>query len=772
MGLFGSAVGAFDRQSARDKARWIAAMCAVLGVITGFVLYIVFTHSFEKGDLEVKLIGLGFGLLIAIVLARVAEWLWHTIDTGHAEIGQAFSKTASTAILLVVVFELCVSAFEDFTKAAIGDYAAIQEIAANVAGQKGESALTDDNANFQGLFDGLSAAVTHDPALAAPAGPDGVLSRLAGFLDVKDRILLFQGPIPQAELDRLWGALSFDRITTNELAISIRDARPAWQVQCKGAMPQVTLTLGLGLPQANSLTNPADKIEWGRVCRAALGAVTPEARLAAVSRAINFNLARHDLYDPVSFARRGADGSALLPADDALALRALDQRTRCDQIRGRPASPGSEAFAFNCVLILYNDAEKAKSLPHLIQTDSMRQLNREILARVLPEFVEASPIHWGDFAMLVLVWCAAAVVLAILLSDTVFKVAREGPVLEALKPAWVSAAWAIFLAALSLGLTVVAIRLVAFVWDLMFAPATPVESIWDHGLLWSVLSSFPAFVNWLKSGDLWGLVIPGWITVPVVIVGASAVALMADDDNPLKMFASYGLLGLFIFSVGPVFEGLAGLMILVAVTWVVPAFGLATLLPYLEPGAALPRWWGFIALGAAALLGIWSLLAMEDGDALTRGVLAASAIGFVVLGVLILRQHPLREAWPLVAVTVMMTFMGAASVVQQATFQGALNQLHPLTSGEVAPEGRGPFDYLFFSAQERLEGPQVPADSVLEVPQDAARQAGHLELALVGSLGFWLTISLLVAWSLRRTQEKDAPETPVVQLSPSPAPST
>lgn len=769
MGIIRSAVGAFDRQSARDKARWIAAMCAVLGVFTGFVLYIVFTHSFEKGDLEIKLIGLGLGLLIAIVLARVAEWLWHTIDTGHAEIGQAFSKTASTAILLVVVFELCVSAFEDFTKAAIGDYAAIQEIAANVAGQKGESALTDENANFQGLFDALAGAVTNDPAMAGSTGPGAVLSRLAGFLGTKDRVLLFQGPIPQNEMDRLWATLSFDPAATSVFALGLADQRPVWEVTCKGAMPPGPTTLGIGMPLNNSLSTQPQRMEWERICREALGAVTREERLAAVSRGINFILARHDFYDPVSFARQRADGSALLAPDDVLAIRAMDQRSRCDQIRGRPASPGSESFAFNCVSILSNDQEKAKSLPHLIQTGSMRQLNREILARVLPEYVKASPIHWGDFAMLVLVWCIAAMVLAVLLSDTVFKVAREGPVLEALKPAWTSAAWAIFLAALSLGLTVVAIRLVAFVWDLMFAPAVPVESIWDDGLLWSVLSSFPAFVNWLKSGDLLGLVIPGWVTVPVVIVGATSVALMAKDDNPLKMFASYGLLGLFILSVGPVFEGLFGLMVLVAVTWAVPAFGLATLLPYLEPGAALPRWWGFIAFGAGALLAIWALLAMEDGDALTRGVLAASAIGFVVLGVLILRQHPLREAWPLVAVTVMMTFMGAASVVQQATFQGALNQLHPLTSGEVAPEGRGPFDYLFFSVQERLEGPQVPADSVLEVPQDAARQAGHLELALVGSLGFWLTISLLVAWSLRRTQEKHAPDAPIAELSPSPA---
>jgi hypothetical protein len=743
-------VRAFDQLTSRDKARWIASLCAILGVITGFVVYIVFTHSFERGQLWTKLIGLALGLVVAIVLARLAEWLWYTINTGRADIGRHFAQTASTAILLLVVFELCVSAFEDFTKAAIGDHAAIQRIAAQVAGQSEDPTLEHDNAGFPALYDALSAAVTNEPAGDyGPASAHGVLRRIAGFFEPKDRVLLFRGAIPQEEMDRLYAVLPFEGMASDMVSLAAGNTQPAWLMTCKLALPRRS-ALSAGLPAVFGPETP-ERQAWETKCRGAIAAVTSSDRVAVLPRALNLVLAHHDLYDPVVFSRQSVEGRLLLPTVDYLAVQAWDQRKRCDKIRGSESIPGSSPNPLNCVIYLQSSEERIKSGPKLLQTVKMREINREVLAQVLPEFIRSRAVNWGDFILLLLVWGVAAVVLAVLLSDSVFEAARGSSIVDKLKPAWTSAAMAIFFASLGLGVALVVLRLVVFFWELMFA-APPLEPhLFETGVIWSVVSFFPNLIAWLKAGGLFGLAIPGWITVPVVFGGVVMTAVTAKEDHPLRIISMYTLLGIFILSVGPIFQGLLGLMLLVAITWIVPAFGLATLVPYLEPGAALPRWWGFIAFGVAVLLAIWSALFSQD-DLLVRLVLMASSLAFVVLGVLVLRQRPLRDAWPLVAVTVMMSFMGAASVVQQATFQGALDQLHPLTAVEQSEKvDFGPFAYLYFGLiKPREEGPQVPEAAVLDAPDDAVRQAGHLELAIVGSLGFWLTIALLAAWALRR----------------------
>jgi hypothetical protein len=743
-------VKAFDALTSKEKARWIAALCAVLGVLTGAVLYIVFTHSFERGQLWTKVVGLGLGLVVAIVLARLAEWLWHTINTGRADIGRHFSQTASTAILLVVVFELCVSAFEDFTKAAIGDYDAIQRIAAQVAGQSDDPALTNDNTAFPALYGAMSAVAMNEPDPSrGPTSARDVLRRLIGFFEPKERALLYRGDVPQEEMDRLFAVLPFEGIATDMLSMSLGTTAPTWLTTCKLALPHRTTTLETGL-RAFDPESP-ERQAWEATCRQAIGAVSLSDRIAALPRAINLAMARHDLYDTVMFARQGVDGRLLLPSDELVARQAWDQRTRCDKIRGNESFPGAAPNPFNCVMFLASTPERTKAGPNLLQTAKMQEINRELLARVLPEYIEPRAINWGDLALLLLVWSVAAVVLGVFLSDTVFGVPDRASMPDVLKLSWASAGMAIFFAVLSLAVAVIVLRLVVFFWDLMFA-APPLEPhLFEDGIIWSVVSFFPNVIAWLKAGGLFGLAIPGWITVPLIFGTVLITAAAAKDDHPLRVISLYVLFGILILSVGPIFQGLLGLMVLVAVTWIVPAFGLATILPYLEPGAALPRWWGFIALSVAVLLGLWSLLAIED-DALVNGVLLVSSIAFAVLGVLILRQRPLRDVWPLVAVTVMMSLIGAASIVQQATFQGALNQLHPLTaSDQSAKEPSGPLDYLYFGLiRPGEQGPQVPEEAVLEASDDAVRQAGHLELALVGSLGFWLTIALLAAWSLRR----------------------
>ena len=94
--------------------------------------------------------------------------------------------------------------------------------------------------------------------------------------------------------------------------------------------------------------------------------------------------------------------------------------------------------------------------------------------------------------------------------------------------------------------------------------------------------------------------------------------------------------------------------------------------------------------------------------------------------------------------------------MQQATFYGVVREVAGVTA-PIAPEAAltpssfgapAAFSYLYAGSapEERDVGPSERRG------KSEIREAAHLELALVGSLGFWLTIALLAAWSLRQRE--------------------
>lgn len=70
----------FEALDVLNKARVIAAVCAVCGVLMGFIIYIVFAHTFEQGEIPTRLVALALELALVgslgfwLTIALLAVW--------------------------------------------------------------------------------------------------------------------------------------------------------------------------------------------------------------------------------------------------------------------------------------------------------------------------------------------------------------------------------------------------------------------------------------------------------------------------------------------------------------------------------------------------------------------------------------------------------------------------------------------------------------------------------------------------------------------------
>jgi hypothetical protein len=732
----------FEASSALSKARIIAAVCAICGVLMGFVIYIVFAHTFEQGEVLTRLAALGVGLAVAMGVARLGEWLWDTIATGQAEIGGAGKRAFTTAIFLVVIFELCASTVEDFAKMALSDAGSVRAIAAKIAGERQRDfALTDAQVDYPALLDRLRReARTNgvrgplDPAAVSPEG------RVIQMMGGQTRAILFAAD----------AGLNPQEIAQ---AVSMTRGQTVWSMWGRSAI-EFNLPVdcvdrglgGLGAPGGASrlLLNDPDafarllaerdkeRAERASACLTALKTLPDNERLKVLRPALHEVVTNRGLYAPESFpAAKESEAAAALAPQAALCAKIYAER---------PPAMKDLAVQDACARVAESAPDVAAANPGLMPPWQIAALNYKLLQGAMPAELKPLPVYWSDFALLVFVWCAAAVALGIFLVNGVFAITGGG-MNRRFGPAFAAAVKALIAAALALGLSVLALRLGAYAWLLMFGDIPERPNL--PGVL-NVVNLVPWTVQSLREMDMWGVSIPGWITLPVAV---GALAMVAKDigdggDNAGAWWAFWALFGLVALSAFPVLPGILGLMMIVALSWIVPAFGLAALLPYLEPAARVPRYWGVIALGAGLLLGVWAFLRLGHADLLSEALMFTTAIFLIATGALITRNVAVKDLWPLLTVTVAFCLVGGTSLWQDATFKSVLGALHETTAN--APTA-WTFAHFWFGDPQ----PGLP----LAASQDEIAEAARLELALVGSLGFWLTIALLAAWSLRRKDE-------------------
>ncbi len=742
----------FDALSAKNKARWIAVVCAVLSIFTGFVLYIVLTHSFENGNLGARFAALILGLALSIAVARVAEWLSETINTGEADLGKTLARAVPTAVILLVVFELCVSTFDEFAKATVGDFSTVREIAARVAGQSSDKAAFDaDDVKIATYFTTLRKQL-HGGGMPNADTVEGHLLRL---MPMRDRVTAFYEELPPTDDEIATIGASIAPLPMGMLTLAtVTSPDDSWPAACRG-------TLSLLLPGVTQSvwTTFDPTIQQARAdqlknCREALIAVPEGERLERFIDGLNATLRLHDFYEPHVFGREN---------NGAAHREAAAQRGLCAAIRDEVKATGK--VAVTCLDAVLADETLAPRFPGLLPRAQIMSLNREVLARAMPEVFTPLPIDWLDLFFLIAMWCTAAAALAIFLCDSVFAIKPGGSLIAAWKTTTFNAGLALVVAPVLTGVILIALRLVLYVWALMFDTASVAPHEIRSGVA-VIFQSVPIIVSWFSGGGAFGWHIPGWITLPVTVGALLAIfGVTANNSskNLIGSLAGFALLGILIGGIAPVLSGILMVMLLILVTWFVPAIGLSTLLPYLEPGARVPKWWGFIAIAAAIALAGWAawrwweVFFERESETLSPTILVATSFSLALTSIFILRERPIRDLWPLVAVTVAFCLLGGAVGVQQATFYGVVREVAGVTS-PIVPAGQksSPSDapnalsYLYAGSapEERDVGPSERRG------KSEIREAAHLELALVGSLGFWLTIALLAAWSLRQHEHE------------------
>ena len=230
-----------------------------------------------------------------------------------------------------------------------------------------------------------------------------------------------------------------------------------------------------------------------------------------------------------------------------------------------------------------------------------------------------------------------------------------------------------------------------------------------------------------------------------------ARSLDNSSDSTLGTVAGFALLGILVSAVAPVLEGLLGVVFLMVGAWFVPTLGLALLSPYLKPGRDVPQWWGIVAMLGGIAVMCWVALGLQNGDEVYRIAMGVAGVIAASTGAMILRRTPMTDLWPLLAITIGLFLVGGSAVFQQLTFAGALKELHPVahTSGAKTVQERTVLDY-FYTLGVRESDAEIPEGFRAPPRNDDVNESLRLELALTGSIGFWLTLAMMVGWSLRR----------------------
>ncbi|MEQ1865775.1 MAG: hypothetical protein ABL996_14135, partial [Micropepsaceae bacterium] len=541
MTLFRRPVAAFDAASPEAKSGIIAAMCGVLGVICGFVLYVVFTHMFEQGHVAAKLVGVGVGLVISLGIASLAHRLWEAIDSGEFKLGGHSRRTFIAVVSLVLVFELSASAFEDFARALTGDFDSIKRIAAVIAGR--DTARADGGVTAEGLGPLLERLRADARTMGANAGAKVQTpgARLIEMMTHSERYVLFSRelkPSDETIAATFFSPLSRYRLIGKRVTVAkpfnwsdvVLPNQGAPSIGVLASVPDRTqLDLGAcdrpatgvasGLSLSTNVAVLAAKpgAEDIEACRQTLFALGEDVRTRVLGEVVRASMSRHDLFDAERF-KRDADGDRL-ELGESLRTTLEWQRSQCDAI----ARSSKTAALMQCAQAASAGVAAAGS-GVLIPFSDMRALNGELLAAAFPGLIEPLPVYWWDMALLFVMWCAAAVVVGIYLSMLLVAEAPSGGFdLGALGYRLFGAFCALWVAGMIAAAALALVRLGPFLWQLMFEPAATTE----HAVP-GIFNIIPGAVRSLADGDL-GFAIPAWVTLPALGLGAIVLWFRSFD---------------------------------------------------------------------------------------------------------------------------------------------------------------------------------------------------------------------------------------------------
>ena len=776
-------------------------------MLTGFVLFVPLSEHAAgrgpQGPMQFVMV-----LLSAIVVTAIIEHFREVIRAGDTETRRLSLGSILTSVLLLAVFELCSLAWDEVSQTSFQSPYVLREMTARVTGAEApyaflsgadilapDSLLTLLAAGFDAreptpaarivsafgeetrwtLFpDRFPKPALHDARarqvyLVEPFDPEFGPDPLPGYeRPVPDTL-----PVPPRAADTTLvlvravvepGASSLDRWELESFARKVNVLRGAEHEKEFRPDPHVGPLQRIGVLPAGRAP-PRDRT---------VRDLTIDERRALLAAELNIALTQAQFYEPAYFAQ--AKLPPTLRAELAHQLEAWQEYSAASRkaIGGAAPTP-TDAAEIN---VAANELVTFRDRLHL---------NRAVLDATFPGLIAPGPSaydsHYQELAVLVVLWTLAGAILGWFLGGITVNARgdeRPRPGRSALRGALA----AIVLAPAGVIVYVAIVRIAHVVHDVVsvdkLAPYTALNSEFSAPGSW-------AFVG-LVALRIYAL-FQHWLLVLAVLVAAVASWYgvrfwrrrrgLAPHSWPVWRYAA-GFLALFL---GYVLLDLSVLFVgvLVAALWFVPGAFLGASVPYLRTGSALPKRWGLYAMIVGSLLIAITLVrlaipAIPWSLGLAGGVLLST-------GILMHRGHDLADYWPLAAVSVSAAVCLATSGLQRATFNGVLADIHSLNtqtrlardfgaeSAEAAAVVQPGAGYAYVwpgspSDPRRTGRYSLSRDALIDDPtlseqsdefeRDDQRRlrpertavANRLELSLVGSLGFWLTIGILASWAI------------------------
>jgi hypothetical protein len=524
----------------------------------------------------------------------------------------------------------------------------------------------------------------------------------------------------------------------------------------------------------------------------------PAERRAFLALELNALLLQPSLYDSDAFTSVPLSSSVLAELER---LRS----TRSAWLRANAARARAEAEAGLLPATHALRLAEMRAFQALPPTRRSVQLNRALLDATFAPFLApvdpARDARLRHLVVVALIWIVAGGVLGWLLGGLIRTGEPAGPGRSAL----VGALAALVAAPIGVTFYVLGVRLVALVADVITSPSailTPPADVTALTFGHVVVARFAALQ------DVWVAA----LFIALVIVGVSAARLRRRAGLDRIRWLRHSLVGIGSVLVLYLLLDLNALFVamIVAFVWLIPGIFLGAATPYLRTGSRLPPRWGWIALGLGVALVLLAPARMLLPTVPWWPPIPGAIL--ILVGFVITRNSPVEDYWPLAALTLAVTAGGTTVLIQHATFHGVVADVHALTvpaAGQLRlwrslplraqpslptlngmylerPGGetlivKNPAWSVFgrnLDVYELEFEPQgTTGDDVLDyevafseaedrrrLRSERAEVAARLELALVGSIGFWLTIGLLAAWAGLLSQERarQKGETPAV----------
>jgi hypothetical protein len=203
------------------------------------------------------------------------------------------------------------------------------------------------------------------------------------------------------------------------------------------------------------------------------------------------------------------------------------------------------------------------------------------------------------------------------------------------------------------------------------------------------------------------------------------------------LISTVGIFGYALFKALHPLPALMEAIAVAAISWSVPGILLGALAPLLRQSASQPRRWAFIGYGAAlmsvlASLVMWRSQSPLPSDSSAAKVYLLAALAAAVVGLLFDRGMSVKEYWPLAALCVAVTMCGFTSVTVDLTLPGEVTLLDKIMQSDPPP-----------SVQK-----EVRAHEIVDPAGYDEASARQLQVAIAGSVGFWITVGLLACWSI------------------------